>query len=139
MPTAQMTTFKPCKHCGHDIPPSKTRYRRTYCSFACHVADVRTDYGRPPCKRCGGTHGVRRIRELCTCCWTKVKDTDEIHDYPRVTRRAVDVAEDWAELRAQGLSKRDAAARLGMTYAAFDRALHRHAARQRAQTRRTAA
>ncbi len=31
----------------------------------------------------------------------------------------------WVELRAHGLTKREAAARLGMTFVAFDRALYR--------------
>lgn len=130
--TSAQSTFKPCRGCGGDIPLSKHRYRRTYCSWPCYLDDIRTDYGQPPCKRCGGTHDTRRVRGLCQCCWHRVVKTDEIHDYPRVTRRAADVAEDWAELSAQGVSRRDAAARLGMTYAAFDRALYRHAARQRA-------
>lgn len=122
---------KPCSGCDGAVPPSKHQYRRSYCSYGCYVRSQRRDYGRPPCKRCGSSYGQRRVRELCARCWDQIRHTDEIHDYPRLTRRAADVAEDWEELASLGLSKRDAAARLGMTYAAFERALLRHAARQR--------
>lgn len=132
----RVRTYKPCKRCGNDLPSLKHRYRRVYCSESCYQDARQFDLGLPACQRCGTTRGSRRIRRLCPTCWVRIRNTDELADYPRVTRTSDEVIEEWQVLSAYGMSKREVAARLGMTYAAFDRALHRYNARQRA--RRTA-
>lgn len=50
---------------------------------------------------------------------------DQRLDYPRLNRTQVEVVEEWLLLRSEGYTRRQSADRIGMTFAAFDRALHR--------------
>lgn len=63
-------------------------------------------------------------RGLCHPCYHRLAP-DERLDYPRLNRSREDLVEDWELLRSEGYTKRQAAERLGMTFAAFDRAWHR--------------
>lgn len=76
---------------------------------------------------CGG-------RGLCGSCHSLLLrfHPDELAEYPRKTRRAADLAEDWEILRLRGLNKPQAAAALGMKPSTFMRSLERLAARRRA-------
>lgn len=64
-------------------------------------------------------------RGLCQPCWHKAKASDELIDFERLNRTRDEVMADWELLRSEGYSKRQAAARLGMSHEAFDRAFHR--------------
>jgi len=76
----------------------------------------------------------RRARKLCAACYSLLRRTGDLYDYPASVRRAVDVAEDWQFLRSVGVSRKDAAARMGMTDIAFKRALERARAYERRAT-----
>jgi len=85
---------------------------------------VSTPYATAPtCVR--GCGRPRRARKLCAACYSLLRRTGDLYDYPASVRRAVDVAEDWEFLRRVGVSRKDAAARMGMTDIAFERALYR--------------
>jgi hypothetical protein len=83
----------------------------------------------PPPTGCAW-HGARR---LCTYCYKAAWNSIN-RNGPRTTRRGADVYEDWLELKAQGYTKRQVADRLGMSFAAFDRAIWRQLERQRRVT-----
>lgn len=68
-------------------------------------------------------------RGLCHPCWRRERRTNGRHiDYECLNRSRDDLMDDWVVLRSDGLSKRGAAERLGMTMPAFTRALERAAA-----------
>ncbi|PXY33587.1 hypothetical protein BAY59_10930 [Prauserella coralliicola] len=71
-------------------------------------------------------------RGLCGGCYNREYKAGRITEHPRSTRPAADVVEDWEFLRGQGYTKREAAERIGMRLTAFNRAILRHAARERA-------
>jgi hypothetical protein len=78
----------------------------------------------PPRERPPGTHATS-ARGLCHRCYTYAEDTGTLELYPRLTRRQADVLDDWTQLRRRGYTKREAAKFVGMTFAAFDRAVCR--------------
>lgn len=70
-------------------------------------------------------HGARG---LCTACHARCTQDGTLDDYPLTHRRRSDVIEDWEFLRDNlGLDRSAAAARLGMTRGALDKAIERHA------------
>lgn len=71
--------------------------------------------------------GTRRHagRGLCTRCYHRHKTAGTLEDFRPHSRRREDLYEDWTELRAQGLDKRRAAERLGVSFAALDQAISR--------------
>jgi hypothetical protein len=88
------------------------------------------------CRRCPyplvpvrmtGLPGWRRHagRGLCDTCRSQARTTGELIDFERFTRSRDELLDDWAVLRAEGYTLRQAAERLGMTQAAFERAYHR--------------
>lgn len=64
-------------------------------------------------------------RGLCRRCYSRHERRGTLVDFPRTTRSRDELLDDWVLLREQGLDRRAAAARMGMTYSAFDRALVR--------------
>lgn len=76
-------------------------------------------------------------RGLCQKCHRRLYrraargTSDELLDYERVSRSALDVIEDWESLAAQGYTRKQAATRIGMTPAALNQAIARHRRRQR--------
>ena len=64
-------------------------------------------------------------RGLCRPCYYRCRKTGELADYELVTHRRTEVLAEWEVLRLDGVSKRDAAGRIGMSFEAFDRALLR--------------
>ncbi|MGH7687803.1 MAG: hypothetical protein ACREN2_13450 [Candidatus Dormibacteria bacterium] len=58
-------------------------------------------------------------------CWQWLSRHGELVDYERLTRSRDDLLDDYVLLRAQGHDWRQCAARLGMSFAAFSRAMHR--------------
>lgn len=88
-----------------------------------------------PCCSCGGDRrgNARGGRELCRSCYDLARHRGILGSYPRATRPVGDVLEDYVFLRADGVTPRNMPARLGMTRAAFERALYR--ARKRGDAR----
>lgn len=81
------------------------------------------------CARCSGPPGSRRTcRRLCDrCyCWAR-RSPDRLADYPRKTRAAADVLEDFGIVRARmpTATRTELAEAIGMGRAALDRALVR--------------
>ncbi|MFD5089393.1 hypothetical protein ACFWMR_02240 [Amycolatopsis thailandensis] len=64
-------------------------------------------------------------RRLCRGCHCWATRTGHLDDYPRATRRAIDVAEDHAHLHEHGLTDQEIARRLGMKLDSLHRALYR--------------
>lgn len=64
-------------------------------------------------------------RGLCQNCHAWARYHDRLLDYPRSTRSRDDLLEDYVMLRREGYDWPLCAERLGMTYAAFERAIHR--------------
>lgn len=77
-----------------------------------------------PLKDAPGTR-AHHSRGLCNVCDIRHRSRGTLDDYPRTNRRTADVVEDWRELQAQGYSRRDAAARIGITLAALEKAIER--------------
>ncbi|MFD2421623.1 hypothetical protein [Amycolatopsis pigmentata] len=71
-------------------------------------------------------------RGLCTTCYVRAKRRDELIDYERVSRPAVEVFEDTRRLAGECLTHAQIATRMGMTLAAYERAIYRHKAKERA-------
>lgn len=67
-------------------------------------------------------HGCRR---LCERCVTRSEKDDTLLDYPRITRTNAEVVADYELLRTARMGRREAAAQMGMTFDALDRALLR--------------
>lgn len=69
---------------------------------------------------------VHRGRGLCSTCHNYVLSRGQLSDYPPVVKRPRDdLLDDYVLLRSEGLSWRQCAERLGMSYAAFQRAMLR--------------
>ena len=66
-------------------------------------------------------------RGLCTRCYTAFRKVGELDKYPPLTRSNAEVMEEWEWLRDAGYSREQAALRMGMTFAALDRAIYRAA------------
>lgn len=64
-------------------------------------------------------------RGLCEGCYERKWRSGRLADFPAQLRPRAEVMEEWELLRSEGYTKRQAAERLGMTFAAFDRAFHR--------------
>lgn len=71
--------------------------------------------------------GLRFIegRGLCDLCYPRAHRHGVLVDYERTKRTRDEVMDYWELLRSEGYSKRQAAARIGMSLEAFDRAFHR--------------
>lgn len=76
------------------------------------------------CARCRQERPHRR-RGLCNSCSWHLATHGGIEDYSRINRRSTDTAEDYAELAAQGYSRRHAAERMGISLGALEKALER--------------
>ena len=70
-----------------------------------------------------GSH--HRARGLCSRCHSAFQYTGELIAFERLTRTRDELLEDWELLRAQGLTRRQAAERMRMPYLSFNRALQR--------------
>ena len=66
-------------------------------------------------------------RGLCETCYSWARDSGTLHEYPRLTRSSRDTLDAWNSLRALGVSRKDAARVVGMSYAALSRAIARGA------------
>jgi hypothetical protein len=82
---------------------------------------------------CGRPLGDKNdARGLAGVCYARLEArhrrgaSDELLDYPRRLRSADDVLDDWTKLRAQGATREEVAARLGMTLGGLERVLYRH-------------
>ncbi|WP_344029272.1 hypothetical protein [Pseudonocardia kongjuensis] len=71
--------------------------------------------------------GVRRkkARGLCGACYMASWRREDLAEHAVQQRPRDDVLDDWLVLRGEGLSLRQAAARLGMSFEAFERAFYR--------------
>jgi len=81
--------------------------------------------GRPLGRRSDPARGIARHdgRGLCTNCHRN----EEVRlDHPRVMRCADEVLDDWDVMRRGGVTRLEAAARLGITEGALHRLLERH-------------
>lgn len=85
------------------------------------------DCDHPICPRSWNVPGAFRDegRGLCRGCWRDRAAADTLDEVERTKRTRDDLMADWEILRGRGLTKRQAADRLGMTFSAFDRALQR--------------
>jgi hypothetical protein len=90
------------------------------------MADLRA------CVRCNygiqiGPDAVRnhRGRGLCNFCYDAIQRAGALIDFERLTRSCDEVMAEWAILRQQGYTKRQAAERLGMKFKAFEKAYER--------------
>lgn len=81
--------------------------------------------------------GPLRGRGLCPACYSRHKRRGTLADFPRVNWAADELLNEWVLLRDDRCSVTDAAARLGVTFAALDRALCRAVARGDSRGRRT--
>lgn len=72
-------------------------------------------------------------RGCCRRCYNNARAQGIHLDLPRLNRANADVIEDWEELRAQRCTRVTAAERMGMTFAALDRAIYRHRKRTNEQ------
>jgi hypothetical protein len=87
------------------------------------------------CRNCGRTIHPRTAnvprenthggRGLCDGCYTIGRHHHCLHTYPRGTYSRDELMDKWDHLRRSGHTRREAAGRLGMTWAAFDRAYWR--------------
>jgi hypothetical protein len=84
------------------------------------------------CRRCGyhmhppqAGGRYHRGRQLCNFCHPAAARNGELVDFERQTRVRDEVMADWELLRSQGFTRRQAAARLGMTVKAFEKAHER--------------
>lgn len=87
------------------------------------------------CGRCGKamTSGgarqpgvpVHSRRGLCEGCEVAARRDGTLLDHPALVRTRAEVLEDYELLRTDGATRRQAAARMGMTVDALDRALQR--------------
>lgn len=77
-----------------------------------------------PCGKCGETVPIA-ARDLCRRCYQRSLWNDEHIDFPRRTRRAEDVVQDLRELQAQGCTKDEIVARMGMKWDSIMRAVTR--------------
>jgi len=64
-------------------------------------------------------------RGLCDPCYRWCRAAGELIDYEPVRYSRDELMAEWELLRLEGYSKRQAAARLDVTFEAFDRAFHR--------------
>lgn len=64
-------------------------------------------------------------RGLCKPCYDHARNTGDLIDYETRNRSRDDLLDDWVVLRVDGYTWRQAAERLGMTYASFERAMNR--------------
>lgn len=80
----------------------------------------------PQTRRVEGVR-VTVARGLCRVCYFRAERDGTLFDHPRTTRPRADVVEDYLMLveTRQYSTRRDVAARLGMTVDALDRALYR--------------
>ena len=101
-----MTWPKPCLGCQREMFPWRKRYPRD---------------------------GVLRhdARGLCTQCYRAKHKAGGLDEFPPVTRGNAEVIEEWEWLRDAGYTREQAAMRMGMTFAALDRAIYRARAAER--------
>ena len=76
------------------------------------------------CVRCH-REGRHQGRGLCNPCYKTLHRDGGLEDYPRMFHAADEVLDDWVFLRDQGYTIRNAAPRMGMTFAALEKALER--------------
>jgi hypothetical protein len=77
---------------------------------------------------------LHHARGLCSPCYYRAQEADTLDDLEPRLRRNEDVVEEYDFLRSEGVwDLHVIAERMGMTYKALERALHR--ARQRGDTR----
>lgn len=92
--------------------------------------------GVPRCRNCScpmvgqretSPPGWRRhvARGLCSRCWSAARTAGDLVDFERNTRTRDEVLDEWVLLRGEGYTRAQAAERIGMTFAAFDRAYWR--------------
>lgn len=77
-----------------------------------------------PCACCGRTRKVT-ARGMCNRCYDFLLVRGEHVDFPRRTRRAEDVAQDLREMQAQGCTRDEIAARIGLKWDSIMRAVNR--------------
>jgi hypothetical protein len=70
-------------------------------------------------------HATHEGRGLCTPCYERANYRGRLADHPRRTWSRDDVMTEWDLLRRDGHTRAQAAERLGMTWAALDRAIWR--------------
>lgn len=83
-----------CDRCGYPLAPNHQTAQRGF---------------RP--------HGGRG---LCVTCLRALSGTDDIFDYPPLNRTRDDVLDEWHHLRTDGVSRRAAAHRIGITVDALE-------------------
>lgn len=74
---------------------------------------------------CAAGHRSVNCRRLCEHCWRGAAQDGTLTDYPRMFRTRDELLDDWAHLSVQGVGYREFAGRVGMTFAAWDRAYWR--------------
>lgn len=90
--------------------------------LGCSRPLVTSARGRPP----GSC--AHAARGLCWGCYSRASRSGYLVDVERLNRTRDEVLDEWVRLRASGTTRRDAARRVGMSYAALCRALQRAAA-----------
>lgn len=78
-----------------------------------------------PASRVPPHRSRHQARCLCGPCYDHCRRAGTLADYRPVTYSRDELMDEWEVLRLHGYSKRQAAERLGMSFAAFDRAFHR--------------
>lgn len=78
----------------------------------------------PADQRPAGTH-AHYVHGLCHRCHYRAGRVGADGEWVPALRSRDEVMEDWVRCRARGMTKREAAAAMGMSFAAFDRAYWR--------------
>lgn len=76
------------------------------------------------CSECGWCR-KHCSRGLCDTCYRRAWKDGTLIDYERKSWAREELLQEWSLLRSEGFSKRLAAARLGMNYKTFEKALER--------------
>lgn len=77
------------------------------------------------CVLCSGVRDRKGGRGLCSHCYNVERYWGRLLNHERRWRPRDDVMDDWKLLCGQGYTKRQIAARLGMSFKALERALNR--------------
>lgn len=98
------------------------------------------DCDRPMHPKHHRARGVPRHvgRGLCRTCYKAAQVSGSLVDFERLTFSADELLDEWVLLRGEGYTVRQAAPRIGVSFAALDRALYRAVARGDDRGRRRA-
>lgn len=92
---------------------------RTCRDAACAIPIVPIGHTPPP------GYAAHEGRGLCRSCYAAHRAGGTLGDYPPITWRRTELYAEWEILRDRGMSRREAAGHLGVTFAALEQAILR--------------